>query len=129
MRNVSLVVKGRHALVAPLLAVALAAPGAGAEPVAQVPPGSVVRWSGEGIESCVMEERSWAPLDGACFYAVDLLCGEGSVDLVRTRGGQRESVSVRVGAYHYPVQKLTLPKEKVDLSPESLARVRRESRE
>ncbi len=108
---------------------ALPGPGAGAEPVAQVPPGSVVRWPGEGIESCAMEKRSWAPLDGACFYPVDLLRGEGAVELVRTRGGRPESVSIRVGAYPYPVQKLTLPREKVDLSPESLARVQRESRD
>jgi murein DD-endopeptidase MepM/ murein hydrolase activator NlpD len=60
---------------------------------------------------------------------VDLLKGEGTLDLHRTRGGQRESVSIRVGAYPYPVQTLTLPREKVDLSPEDLARVRRESRE
>jgi murein DD-endopeptidase MepM/ murein hydrolase activator NlpD len=120
---------GRPALAAFLLTAALAAPGAGAEPVAQVPPGSVVRWPAEGLESCAMGKRSWAPLDGACFYPVDLLQGEGAIDLVRTRGGRPESVSIRVGAYHYPVQKLTLPKEKVDLSPESLARVQRESRD
>jgi len=88
-----------------------------------------VRWPGEGIESCAMGKGSWAPLDGACFYAIDFLRGEGSLDLVRTRGGRHESVSVLVGSYPYPVQKLTLPKEKVDLSAESLARVQRESRE
>lgn len=98
-------------------------------PVAQVPPGSVVRWPGDGIESCARGEQTWAPLDGACFYPVDMLQGEGTVELVRTRAGQRETVAIRVGAYPYPVQRLTLPSEKVDLSAESLARVRRESRE
>ena len=67
---------GRPALAAFLLAAALAAPGTGAEPVAQVPPGSVVRWPGEGLESCAVGKKSWPPLDGACFYAVDLLRGE-----------------------------------------------------
>jgi murein DD-endopeptidase MepM/ murein hydrolase activator NlpD len=58
-----------------------------------------------------------------------MLEGEGVVELARTRGGDRESVSIRVGSYPYPVQRLTLPREKVDLSPESLARVQRESRD
>jgi murein DD-endopeptidase MepM/ murein hydrolase activator NlpD len=102
--------------------------GAG-EPVAQVPPGSVVSWPGEGLESCSLGKATWAPLDGTCLYAVDLLRGEGTLDLRRSRRGQRETVSIRVGAYPYPVQTLTLPKEKVDLSPEDLARVRSESRE
>lgn len=119
----------RRALAAPFLALALVAPPAGAEPVAGVPPGTVVRWPGEGLESCAMGKTTWAPLDGACLYAIDLLRGEGVVELGRTRGGLSESVSVRVGAYPYPVQTLTLPKQKVDLTPESLARVQRESRE
>lgn len=99
----------------------------GAEPVAQVSPGSVVRWPGEGIEACAQGKKTWPPLDGACFYPMDLLHGEGTVDLARTREGRRELVSIRVGSYHYPVQKLTLPKQKVDLSPEDLVRVERES--
>jgi murein DD-endopeptidase MepM/ murein hydrolase activator NlpD len=106
---------------------AVSASGGG--PVAQAPPGSVVRWPGDAIESCAMKKQSWAPLDGACFYAIDLLRGEGTVELSRRRGGRRESLSIRVGAYPYPVQTLTLPKEKVDLSAEDLARVRRENAE
>ena len=126
MRGISGPVFRPSILVAALLVGALALPAA--EPVAQVPPGSVVRWPGEGLESCAMEKASWPPLGGACLYAVDLLRGEGVVELRRTRAGRPESVSIRVGAYPYPVQKLTLPKEKVDLSREDLARVQRESR-
>jgi murein DD-endopeptidase MepM/ murein hydrolase activator NlpD len=120
---------------APLVLVVLAAsvvvvrPARAADPVAQVGPGSVVRWPGEGIESCAIAESRWLPLDGACFYPIDLLHGEGTMELERTRAGERESVNIRVGAYPYPVQKLTLPKRQVDLSAEDLARVRRESRE
>ncbi len=111
------------------LGVVLSAPGAGAGPVAQVSPGSIVRWPGEGIESCAMGERTWAPLEGACFYAIDLLRGEGTIDLVRGRGGLRESLAIRVGDYPYPVQTLTLPKAQVDLSADDLARVQRENRD
>jgi murein DD-endopeptidase MepM/ murein hydrolase activator NlpD len=109
--------------------VSLAVPATAAEPVAQVGPGSVVRWPGEGLESCAVGERRWLPLDGACFYAIDLLHGEGTVELVRAGTGGRESVTIRVGAYPYPVQKLTLPESQVDLSAADLARVQRESRE
>jgi murein DD-endopeptidase MepM/ murein hydrolase activator NlpD len=111
------------------LGLTLAVSASGGSPVAQVPPGSVVRWPGDTIESCTMGKQSWAPLGGACFYPIDLLRGEGTVELARHRGGHPESLSIRVGAYPYPAQTLTLPKEKVDLSAEDLARVRRENAE
>jgi hypothetical protein len=117
------------AVVTVASALALTRPAGAGDAVAQVGPGSVVRWPGEGIESCAVGERTWPPLDGVCFYAIDLLHGEGTVELARARDGQRESVAIRVGAYPYPVQKLTLPEGQVNLSAEDLARVRRESRE
>jgi murein DD-endopeptidase MepM/ murein hydrolase activator NlpD len=116
-------------LLVPSLTLALGAPAAGADPVAQVPPGSVVRWPGDGIESCALGKRSWPPLAGACYFAIDLLRGPGAVDLVRSRGGRRESLSIRIGDYPYPVQTLTLPKAQVDLSADDLARVQRENRD
>ena len=88
-----------------------------------------MRWPGDDLGSCAMGERSWAPFDGACFYPIDLLQKEGPLTLARTRNGVRETTRVRVGSYDYPVQKLTLPRDEVELSPEALARVRRESRE
>lgn len=111
----------------PWLLVALAASALGQSPVAQVSPGTVVRWPGDGVDSCALGKTSFSPLDGACYYPIDLLRKEGVVDLTRSRGGRPESLAIRVGAYPYPVQKLTLPPSQVDLSAEDLARVRRES--
>jgi len=99
-----------------------------AEPAARVRPGTVVRWPGEGIESCGMGKRTWSPLGGDCYYPVDLLHAEGPLDVQRkTQGGKVEAVRVEVGPYDYPTQTLTLPSEKVDLSAEDLARVRKEN--
>lgn len=109
------------------LALAFAAPVSAQGPVAQVSPGTVVRWTGEGVDSCAMGKARFAPLGDACYYPIDLLRGKGVVNLARIRDGRPESLAVRVGAYPYPVQKLTLPESQVDLSAEDLARVRRES--
>jgi murein DD-endopeptidase MepM/ murein hydrolase activator NlpD len=73
--------------------------------------------------------RVFAPLADACYYAVDLLHRPGPLELVRRRGGRRETAGVRIGPFDYPVQKLTLPRKMVELSPADLARVQRENRE
>jgi murein DD-endopeptidase MepM/ murein hydrolase activator NlpD len=120
--------RGAAALAAaPVLALAASGPGAGAPP--RVRPGTVVRWAGEGIEWCAVGKRRFEPLDGACYYPVDLLQRPGSLELDRGRGGRAETTTVRVGKFDYPVQELTLPRRMVELSPEDLERVRRENRE
>jgi len=111
------------------VALGTAAPGPGAEPRAPVRPGTVVRWPGEGIEWCELGARRSEPLGGACYCPVDLLRKAGPLALARGRGGKRETAALRVGKFDYPIQKLTLPRHMVELSPEDLERVNRENRE
>lgn len=92
-------------------------------------PGTLIRWPGEGIEWCALGEKRFEPLDGACYYPVDLLRRAGPLALARGRAGRRETTTVRVGRFDYPVQKLTLPRHMVELSPQDLERVQRENRE
>ena len=96
--------------------------------VTEVSPGTVIRWPGEGVERCGMGNRSWEPIGGECWYAIDLLSAEGAIEVMRWRQGQRDRVTLRVGAYPYEVQHITLEDDsRVDLSPENLRRVQKEN--
>lgn len=112
-----------------LAAVSAAAPAAASSPPA-VDPGGLVRWSGPGTERCAMEGESWAPIGDTCWYPIDLLRGAGRVTLVRIAGERRDEAAVRVGAYPYPEQRVTIEDEsKVHPSPADLRRIERENRE
>lgn len=92
-------------------------------------PGGVVRWVGEGVLECEQQGRRFAPLDGACYFAVDLGAeGEIAVAHRGARGWQRRAL--RVGPYPYPTQAITGVEEKyVSPSPVDLERIERERRE
>ena len=117
------------AALAVVTAFGTAVPGPAAAPPPPVRPGTVVRWPGPGLEWCALGARRFEPLEGACYFPVDLLRKAGPLELARGRGGKRETAVVQVGRFDYPVQKLTLPRHMVELSPEDLARVDRENRE
>ncbi len=111
---------------ATLLAVMLAAAPGSAAPSVVARPGSVVRWSGAGITSCEAGGRVWAPLGGACYFAVDL-DDKGVIEVARRRGGRTEHARIRVGDYPYPVQRLEVEEKMVHLSPDDAARAEREA--
>jgi murein DD-endopeptidase MepM/ murein hydrolase activator NlpD len=112
-----------------LAALALVGAGTAEREAPDVRPGTIVRWAADDVEECGMDERTFPPLDGACYYPVDLLRKQGPLELTRRRSGRAETAIVGVAAFDYPVQRLTLPRHMVELSPEDLARVRLENRE
>ncbi|MGD2116545.1 MAG: M23 family metallopeptidase [Acidobacteriota bacterium] len=113
-----------------LLVAAAALPALAREPAARVPPGGVVRWSAPGTAACGMGSERWKPLEETCWYPIDLLHEPGSVEVVRWRGGTRETAHVHVGDYPYEVQHIELRDDsRVHLSEDDLARARREGRE
>jgi murein DD-endopeptidase MepM/ murein hydrolase activator NlpD len=117
----------RAALLA--LALALAAPAAGAEPVVDVVPGGLVRWPGDGLTLCGDARESWKPLDGACYYPVDLGTEEKTLAIHRERRGARETATLRLLPPPYAEEKLSVDPRKVKLSEKDLRRVERERKE
>lgn len=115
-----------------LLALLLAGsvtPLAAREPVrVAVRPGGVARWQGEAITSCSGGGRVWEPLDGACYFPVDLEAS-GTITAERVRAGVSERAVLVVGRYPYPEQHLKVDDRMVHLSQADLARTRRESAE
>jgi murein DD-endopeptidase MepM/ murein hydrolase activator NlpD len=96
------------------------------------PPGSVLRWPGEGLTRCgIAGVEAWDPLDGDCWYGFDLEKAPGTVVRVfRQRGAAREEAEVQLGAYPYETQHIRLKDDRhVNLSPADLARSKRESAE
>jgi len=108
-----------------VLAPPAAAAGAGEEIV--VPPGAVVRWGGPELVSCELRGRTWAPLDGACLYPIDL-GASGTLELVRRSTGGVASRRVRIEGYPYPTQELTVEEKYVAPSAADLERIAREKR-
>ncbi len=65
-------------------------------------------------------------MNNACWYPIDLLLHESTIQLDRTRRGIRESFTIRVGQYPYPEQRLTVAPEMAAPPPEQLDRIERE---
>ena len=74
-------------------------------------PGEVLRWAGSGpnVTHCRMAGRSWAPLDGTCYYPIDIEHKPGVVEVGRRVGGRSESARIRVGPRNYGTEEVNLP--------------------
>lgn len=110
------------------LGLAAAAPPAAEVTVA---PGAVVRWPAPGIERCQLADRVFAPRQeeatSVCYLPIDLLA-TGTLRATRIVGDRTEELSLRVGAYPYAVQRLTITDtRRVDPEPADLERIERES--
>jgi murein DD-endopeptidase MepM/ murein hydrolase activator NlpD len=100
---------------------------AAAETPPEVRPGAVVRWAGPALLECSAGERRWQPLDGACWYPIDLEA-RGEVELVRRSTGGVASRKVRVADYPYPTQELKVEEKYVAPPQEALERIAAERR-
>ena len=98
---------GALTLVCSLLPPALAAQGHGA--VISTAPGTLVRWSAPGGKRCSMKGRSWAALQGTCYYPVDLLQKPSLVAIAIWGSGPRECARISVEPYDYGTEEIELP--------------------
>jgi murein DD-endopeptidase MepM/ murein hydrolase activator NlpD len=87
-----------------------------------VRPGALVRWPGVELVSCSLGERSWQPLDGACWFPIDLEA-KGEVELVRRSTAGVASRRVRIADYPYPTQELKVEEKYVAPPKAALARI------
>jgi murein DD-endopeptidase MepM/ murein hydrolase activator NlpD len=101
------------------------ATGAVAAPSASVHPGSVVRWPGPELVDCALADRHWLPMDGACWYPIDL-DATGSLELVRRSAGGVASRTIAIGDYPYPIERLEVEEKYVAPPKAALERIERE---
>lgn len=98
-----------------------------ATPSLTASPGTVVRWSGDGIDRCGHGGASWAPYDGACWYPIDVATDAGRIEVSRRRGGTTELMAIEVGDPPYPIQRLTVASEMATPPADQQERIARES--
>lgn len=90
--------------------------------------GAVVRWPGN-CKRCSLENQAWEPVNGTCYYAVDMEKKPGAYTLSRrTTGGKLESAKLMVTEKPCKLEDIKNFKkmEYVNVSSANLARHRRE---
>jgi murein DD-endopeptidase MepM/ murein hydrolase activator NlpD len=101
-------------------------PSPAGAPAVGVVPGGVARWAGEGIERCGDTRETWPPLDGACYYPVDLGQPAGTLEVYRETAGRRGTAKLRVLPPPYAEESLRVDPRKVRLSKKNRLRADRE---
>ena len=112
---------GAVALVCSIPPPTLAAQGHGA--TVSAAPGTLIRWEVPGAKRCSMKGRSWAALEGTCYYPVDLLQKPALITIALWGSGHREFARISVEPYEYGTEEIDLPDiPQANPSPEDLKR-------
>ncbi|MGA3318162.1 MAG: M23 family metallopeptidase [Candidatus Korobacteraceae bacterium] len=112
---------GAVALVCSIPPPTLAAQGHGA--TVSAAPGTLIRWEVPGAKRCSMKGRSWAALEGTCYYPVDLLQKPALITIALWGSGHREFARISVEPYEYGTEEIDLPDiPQAHPSPEDLKR-------
>lgn len=73
-------------------------------------PGTVVRWRAAATIRCSMKGRSWAALQGTCYYPLDLEQTPGTrISISRFGAGRAHAGLIKVEAIDYGTEDITLP--------------------
>jgi len=72
-------------------------------------PGTVVRWAAPGAKRCSMRTRSWAALNGTCYYPIDLLERTGPATIALLATGPKQFARISVESNDYGTEEITLP--------------------
>jgi hypothetical protein len=81
----------------------------GHEATISAAPGTLVRWAAPGAKRCSMKGRSWAALEGTCYYPIDLLEKPGSITIAISGSGPKELARISVEPNDYGTEEVTLP--------------------
>ena len=72
-------------------------------------PGTLVRWAAPGATRCSMKTRSWAALEGTCYYPIDLLDRLGPIAIAISGSGPKQFARISVEPNDYGTEEVTLP--------------------
>ena len=81
----------------------------GHEATISAAPGTLVRWAAPGVTRCSMKTRSWAALEGTCYYPIDLLEKPGPIRIAIWGSGPKQFARISVEANDYGTEEITLP--------------------
>ncbi|MEM9293899.1 MAG: M23 family metallopeptidase [Acidobacteriota bacterium] len=128
----SVLVIQRALAVCVLLFAGLAAPAplqvqsqAQDRPTVNVDPGGIARWAAGDSVSCAMNGRSWAALEGVCYYPVDVQQSPDVLEIARWLDSSPIDLGwLVVNEKEFELQSIEFPDDDfVHLSPENLARL------